>query len=150
MMHTALNSLVTALECDSKTPVCHLNVLPPAEQQRLLVEWNATASEYPRDACIHELFEKQAARRPEAVAVSDESRQLSYRELNTKSNRLAGRLTVLGVGPDRLVAICLNRDVDLLVGMLGVLKAGGAYVPMDPSNPQQRLQDILEEAQPPG
>ena len=100
-----------------------------------------------KDKCIHELFEEQAERNPDAIAVVCEDRELSYRDLNRRSNQLAHYLRELGIGPEKLVAICLERSPELLVGLLGILKAGGAYVPIDPNYPQERLAFILEDTQ---
>ena len=119
-----------------------------AERQQLLVEWNATTAPYPRDRCIHELFEAQVERTPEAVAVVCHEAQLTYRELNQRANQLAHHLQALGVGPEVLVAICLERSLEMVVGLLGILKAGGAYVPLDPAYPPARLAFMLADAQP--
>ncbi len=105
----------------------------------LLEAWNATAAEYPSDTCVHELFEAQAARTPDAVAVVFEDAALSYGELNARANQLAHHLIGLGVRPDDRVAICVERCVEMVVGLLAVLKAGGAYVPLDPAYPAERL-----------
>ncbi len=116
-----------------------------AECQRALLDWNDTKREYPRNECIHQLFEKQAARNPEAVAVVFEDQKLTYGELNAQSNQLAHYLRNLGVGPDGLVGICVERSLEMLVGLLGILKAGGAYVPLDPAYPSERLGFMLED-----
>jgi amino acid adenylation domain-containing protein len=100
-----------------------------------------------KDKCIHELFEEQSERTPDAIAVVCEDRELSYRDLNRRSNQLAEYLCDLGIRPEKLVAICLERSPELLVGLLGILKAGGAYVPIDPNYPQERLAFILEDTQ---
>src|SRR5438093_7921747 len=102
-----------------------------------------------RDRCIHELFEEQAARRPQAVAVTFEDRQLTYGELNSRANQLAHHLRALGVRPETLVGICVERSLEMVVGLLAILKAGGAYVPLDPEYPQERLAFMLAEAQVP-
>jgi amino acid adenylation domain-containing protein len=112
-----------------------------------LVGWNDTQAEYPKDKCIHELFEEQAERTPENVAVVYEDEQLTYRELNEKSNQLAHYLRKLGVGPEVLVGICVERSVEMVVGLLGILKAGGAYVPLDPQYPKERLTFMLNDTQ---
>src|SRR6185369_16092109 len=109
-----------------------LDLLSDAERRQLLVEWNETAAAYPRDRCMHELFEEQAARNPEGRAVVYESSELSYGELNARANRLAHHLKGLGVGPDVIVALCVERSIEMVVGLLGILKAGGAYLPLDP------------------
>jgi amino acid adenylation domain-containing protein len=123
-----------------------LPLLSSSERHQLLVEWNQTASDYPRDRCIHELFEDQVERTPEAVAVVFDDQRLTYRELNERANQLARRLQRLGVGPDTLVGICVGRSLDMVIGLLGILKAGGAYVPLDPEYPKERLAFMLENA----
>jgi amino acid adenylation domain-containing protein len=124
-----------------------LPLLSADERQQLLVEWNDTEADYPVDACIHQLFEAQVERTPDAIAVVFEDEQITYQELNSRSNKIARYLQKLGVGSEVLVGICLERSVDLIVGLLGILKAGGAYVPLDPSYPQERLLFMLEDAQ---
>ena len=124
-------------------------MLTGAERRQLLEEWNATEAGYPRDLCVHELFEAQAKRSPDAVAVVFEQRQLSYGELNARANQLAHYLKARGVGPEVLVGICVERSLDMVVGLLGILKAGGAYIPLDPAYPKERLAFILEETQAP-
>ncbi len=112
-----------------------------------LAEWNETAADYPRDKCIHQLFEAQAAQRPDAIAVTLEGRHLSYGELNRSANQVAHHLLQTGIGPERLVGLCMDRSIEMLVGLLGILKAGGAYVPLDPSYPAERIAFILKDAQ---
>src|SRR5438270_2880267 len=109
---------------------------------RLLREKAASARS--ADASVHRLFEAQAARTPESVAVSHDGRELTYRELNARANRLAHHLRALGVGPEVLVGLCLERSPELVVGLLAILKAGGAYVPLDPAHPAERLPLLLE------
>src|SRR5262249_20231780 len=104
---------------------------------------NDTAADYPRDRCVHELVQEQAARTPDAVAVVFEGRELSYRELNGRANRLAHYLRARGVGAETLVGICVERSLEMVTGLLGVLKAGGAYVPLDPDYPAERLAFML-------
>lgn len=120
--------------------------LTKAEQQQLLVEWNNTATECPLDECVHEKFEYWAASTPEATAVVFESQRLTYYELNARANQLAHYLQSRGTGPEVLVAICLERSLEMVVGILGVLKAGGAYVPLDPAYPSDRLAFLLEDS----
>ena len=116
-----------------------LPLLTSAERHQLLVEWNDTKADYPRNACIHHLFEAQVERTPEATAVVFEGRKLTYRELNARANQLAHYLKKRAVGPDVLVGICVERSLEMVVGLLGILKAGGAYVPLDPKYPIERL-----------
>ena len=116
--------------------VSTLELLTPAERQQLLVEWNATKAEYPEDCPLHALIEAQVARSPDATAVIGDDEQLTYGELNRRANQLAHHLRGLGVGPDVLVGLCMDRSPALWVALLGILKAGGAYVPLDPSYPK--------------
>ena len=125
-----------------------LPLLTPAERQQLLVEWNDTATEYPRHTCLHQLFEEQVDRTPDSVAVVFEGQQLSYRDLNARANELAHYLKMLGVRAETLVAICVERSVEMVVGILGILKAGGAYVPLDPAYPKDRLAFTINDCQP--
>src|SRR5215467_11272969 len=113
--------------------------LTEEERRRLLEEWNATTVAFPRNACVHELFEAQVARTPDRVAVRFGEETLSYQELNEQANQLAHHLRTLGVASGSLVGLCVNRGVRMLVGLLGILKAGGAYVPLEPDNPKSRL-----------
>jgi amino acid adenylation domain-containing protein len=124
-----------------------LSLLPEAERRQLLVEWNNPQAHYPRDRCLHQLFETQVECSPDAVALVFEDQQLTYEELNARSNQLAHYLRNRGVGPQVLVGICLERSLQMVVGILGVLKAGGAYVPLDPASPEERLACILEDSQ---
>jgi len=126
-----------------------LPILTDAERRQLLVEWNDTKRDYPKDQRIHELFEAQVERSPEAVAVVFEDKQLTYRELNCRANQLARYLKRLGVGPEVLVGICVERSLEMVVGLLGILKAGGAYLPLDPEYPKERLAFMLKDAQVP-
>ncbi len=123
-----------------------LPLITDAERQQLLVAWNNTRRDYPKHRCVHQLFEEQAAKRPEAVAVSDEKQEISYGELNQRANRLARRLRALGVAPEELVGICAIRSVEWVVGLLAILKAGGAYVSLDPTYPKERLSFMIEDA----
>jgi amino acid adenylation domain-containing protein len=123
-----------------------IGLLTARERQQLLVEWNDTHTDYPKDQCIHQLFEAQVERTPDAVAVVFEDQQLTYRELNARANQLAHYLQRLGVKPEVLVGICVERSLEMVVGLLGILKAGGAYVPLDPSYPQERLSYILADS----
>ena len=113
----------------------------------MLVEWNATRQPRPEYGCLHQLFEAQTRRTPDAIAVDYEESGLSYKELNRRANQLARYLQTLGVGPDVLVGICLPRSLDLLICLLAILKAGGAYLPLDPGYPSERLLFMLNDAQ---
>ncbi|AUI90618.1 hypothetical protein BVV10_11235 [Xanthomonas oryzae pv. oryzae] len=145
-LEKALEELAEALAHAPETAVNALDVLPQAERDQVLRQWNATAADYPRDACVHELFEAQVARDPSAIAVTQAEVSLTYRELNARANRLAHYLRGLGVGPDDRVAICLERSVEMVVAVLAVLKAGGAYVPLDPHYPPERLSHMLADS----
>jgi len=123
-----------------------LPILTEAERHQLLVEWNNTQADYPKNKCVHQLFEEQVERTPNAIAAIFEEKQLSYQELNAQANQLAYYLQSLGVGPEVLVGLCIDRSIEMLVGLLGILKAGGAYVPLDPSYPLERLQFILKDS----
>jgi aspartate racemase len=123
--------------------------LSEAELHKVLVEWNDTATDYPADKCVHELVEEQAARTPEAVAVVEGKRQLTYRELNERANQLAHVLREKKIGKDVPVGVCLRRSIELAVSLLGVMKAGGACLPLDPEYPQDRLAYMLEDSQAP-
>ncbi|KAF9407841.1 hypothetical protein BGZ76_005976, partial [Entomortierella beljakovae] len=147
-MQKALESLVDALEQSPSKVVRELEVLPNDERETLLESWNATATTYQQHLCIHHLFENQAEQTPDAIAVVYEDNELTYRELNERSNSLAHHLVELGVKPDSLVAICISRSVEMMIGLMAVLKAGGAYVPLDPTFASERLNVILEDASP--
>jgi amino acid adenylation domain-containing protein len=144
----ALEGLADALERAPDTPVRLINVLGEAERHRVVVEWNATAADHPRDRCVHELFEAQVARTPDATAVVFEDTGLSYAELNARANRLAYHLISLGVKPDNRIAICVERGIETVVALLAVLKSGGAYVPLDPSYPAERLAYMFMDSAP--
>ena len=132
-----------------ETPEADLPPLPDkAARHRVLVEWNATEADIPQDKCVHELFEAQAARTPDAIAVVCEGERLTYAELNAKANRLAHHLRALGVRPDDRAAICVERSLAMVVGLLAILKAGGAYVPLDPAYPAERLTFMLKDSAP--
>ncbi|MFD1029738.1 amino acid adenylation domain-containing protein, partial [Paraburkholderia sabiae] len=148
MQHT-LAQLAEALERAPNTPVRELGILPGQERRYLLEELNRTEAVYPSERCIHELFEAQVRRSPEAVALVHENERLSYGELNARANQLAHHLVGLGVTPDQPVAICVARSVAMVVGLLAILKAGGAYLPLDPAYPSARLRQMLEDAAPP-
>ena len=140
-------TLLEEIVDNPKQRVSDFPLLTAAERHQHLVEWNDTDKEYPKDKCLHHLFETQVERTPEAAAVIYEGRQLTYSELNQRANRLANYLQKLGVGPEVLVAICVERSLEMIVGLLGVLKAGGAYVPLDPGYPKERQNFMLRDAQ---
>ncbi|MGD1704673.1 amino acid adenylation domain-containing protein [Dapis sp. BLCC M229] len=139
-------TLLTGIVANPECPISELPLLTEAESHQLLVEWNDTAVEYSTDKCIYQLFEEQVEKTPNAVAVVFEGEQLTYQQLNAKANQLAHYLQSLGVKPDTLVGICVERSLEMVVGLLGILKAGGAYVPLDPSYPRERLAYMLEDA----
>ncbi len=141
-----LEILLRSAAADPSLRLSELPLLPPAERDQLLLEWNATSVARPAEALLHELFEVQVAARPEAVALIWNQQRISYRELDTRAERLAARLSTAGVGPEVRVGLLANRAPELVVGALGILKAGGAYVPLDPAYPRQRLAGILEDA----
>lgn len=143
-METLLHAMV---ENPDRT-LSSLAMLTEQERQQLLVEWNDTRRHYPAGLCIHHLFESQAQRTPDAVALLSEDEHLTYRQLNESANQLAHHLRAIGIGPDALVAICMERSPDLIVGLLAILKAGGAYVPLDPAHPKERVAITLADARP--
>ena len=128
-----LQTLLEGIVANPDQRVSQLPILTQAERNQLLIEWNDTQRDYPKNKCIHQLFEAQVEKSPDAVAVTFEDQQLTYRELNKRANQLAHYLRKRGVGPDVLVAICVERSLEMVVGLLGILKAGGAYVPLDPN-----------------
>jgi non-ribosomal peptide synthetase component F len=140
--------VLEAMVADASASVDALPLLAASERQDQLSAFNDTRAEYPEDKLIHELFEQQAAAQPDAVAVVYEGESLTYAELNARANQLAHYLIGLGVQPDDRVAICTERNTDLIVGLVAILKAGGAYLPLDPSYPRERLAWMLEDAAP--
>ncbi|QDU24170.1 non-ribosomal peptide synthetase/type I polyketide synthase [Urbifossiella limnaea] len=141
-------TLLESMAADPDQPVSAVNLLSDAERRRLVDEWNATQSDFPRDLCAHQLIEAQAARTPDAVAVVAGGRQLTYAELDRGANRLAHVLRGRGVGVGSRVAICLDRSPDMVVAVFGVLKAGAAYIPLDPEFPPERIAMVVEDADP--
>jgi amino acid adenylation domain-containing protein len=140
-----------------EAPICALEVLSDADRHQLLVSFNDTDADYPKDRCIHQLFEEQAQRTPGNLAVvfsepfgpgpSVEEQRLTYAELNARANQLARYLRRMGVKPEAIVGLCLERSVEAVVGIFGILKAGAAYLPLDPALPQERLAFMLAETQ---
>jgi amino acid adenylation domain-containing protein len=147
-MHTALERLVQTLESAPHSPINRIDILPQEERRQLLLDWNDTHTNYPQDKTIQQLFEEQADKTPDAIALVYQDQQLTYGELNGKANQLAQYLRKQGVGPDTLVGICMERSLEMIVGLLGILKAGGAYLPLDPTYPQERLNTMLDDARP--
>ncbi|CAM3115747.1 amino acid adenylation domain-containing protein [Corallococcus sp. ZKHCc1 1396] len=145
-MASHLQTLLEAAVAQPSRPIAALPLLPEDEHHRVLRSWNDATAAFPRDFCIHEHFAVQAVRTPNAPAVTFGPLTLSYRQLDERSNQLAWHLRSLGVGPEVLVGLCVERSVDLVVGMLGILKAGGAYLPLDDSHPAERLAFMLQDA----
>jgi amino acid adenylation domain-containing protein len=143
------STLLANIAAGASSRLCDLRIVTQEERQKLLVGWNATAGDYPRDKFVHELFAAQAAQTPDAVAVVFEDQELSYGELEQRSNQLAHYLRSLGVGPEVVTGLCVERSVDLVIGLLGILKAGGAYLPLDPRHSQERLAYMLADARAP-
>jgi amino acid adenylation domain-containing protein len=141
-------NLLKNLVSDDQQAIAKLALLSAAERQTVLYDWNATQVDYPKQRCVHELFEAQVAKTPNAIAAVYQEQQLSYSELNSRANQLAHHLRALGVLPDVLVGICVERGFDLIIGLLGILKAGGAYVPLDPNYPRERLEFMLQDSAP--
>ena len=139
-------TLLLGIVANPNQSIAKLPILPAVEQQ-LLATWNNTQTAYPQDICIHQLFETQVEKTPDAIAVVFEEELISYRELNQRANQLAHYLQSLGVGSEVLVGLCVERSLEMVVGVLGILKAGGAYVPLDYAYPQERLAFMLQDAQ---
>ena len=139
LLHSAMEHPDTNIEL--------LPILPAAEYKQIVDEWNATQIEFPYDACLHELFEKQAENFPDKIAVVFKDEQLTYGELNRRANQLAHYLQRLGMGPDVLAGVYMERSLEMIIGLYAILKAGGAYVPLDPSYPASRLAFMLEDTQ---
>ena len=141
-------TLLESIVGNPHQPISALPLLTESERQSL-IDWNNSGADFSRDECIHQLFEMQVERTPDAIAVVFEQDSLTYRELNRRANQLAHHLRNLGVGPEVCVAICVERSIEMLVGVLGILKAGAAYVPLDPLYPKDRLAYVLDDARAP-
>ncbi|NEP32365.1 non-ribosomal peptide synthetase, partial [Moorena sp. SIO3B2] len=141
-----LSTMLVGIVTNPNQSISELPLLTESERHQLLVEWNNTQAEYPKDKCIHQLFEEQVERTPDAVAVVFEEQKLTYHELNCQANQLAHYLENMRVRPEVLVGICVERSLEMLVGLLGILKAGGAYVPLDPNYPTERIAYMLEDS----
>jgi amino acid adenylation domain-containing protein len=142
-----LQSLLDQVTVNPDCRISEISLLTDFERQQLLLDWNATEVEYPQ-VFVHEDFERQAAQTPHCVAVEHDGQYLTYAELNRRANQLAHYLKKLGVGPETLVGICMERSFDMVVGLMAILKAGGAYVPLDPSYPRERLRYMVEDSRP--
>jgi amino acid adenylation domain-containing protein len=142
-------TLLAGIVADPDRPLSELPLLTEAERQQLLVAWNDTRSDYTGESCVHQLFEDRAKRSPDAPALIDQDRRLTYGQLNRQANQLAHYLQSLGVGPEVPVGICVERSLELVVALLGVLKAGGAYLPLDPAYPKRRLSHMLSDTRVP-
>jgi amino acid adenylation domain-containing protein len=143
------NALLESAAADADRRVAEVSLLDEAEERTLLEDWNDTAADYPRDLCVHQLFAEQARLNPDATAASFAGESITYGELNGRANRLAHHLRSLGVGPEVMVGVLLERSIDWMVALLGVLKAGGAYVSLDPRYPAERLAFMVEDARAP-
>ncbi|WP_017653093.1 non-ribosomal peptide synthetase [Fortiea contorta] len=140
-------TLLEGIVRNSHQRISELPILTPAERQTLLVEWNNTQVNYVQKACIHHLFEAQVEKTPTDVAVIFAHQKLTYRELNNRVNQLAHYLQNVGVKPETLVGICMERSIEMVIAILAIMKAGGAYLPLDPTYPQERLKFMLADAQ---
>jgi amino acid adenylation domain-containing protein/non-ribosomal peptide synthase protein (TIGR01720 family) len=141
-----LNNLLAGMAADPMQRISDLRMLSQAEHQQLLVEWNRTATNYPRDKSIQQLFEEHVSRAPRARAVVFEDRKLSYEELNAQANQVAHYLVRCGIRPETRVGVCMERSLEMIVALLGILKAGGGYVALEPSSPDQRLQMMFADS----
>ncbi len=148
-MLSHFQTLLEGIVADPNQPLSSLPLLTSAERHQLLVEWNDTRTNYPREKTVSQLFEEQVEQSPESIAVQHAGQQLTYRELNARANQLAHYLRKSGVESEMMVPICLERSVDLIVGLLAILKAGGAYAALDPTYPRERLASMLEDLRPP-
>jgi amino acid adenylation domain-containing protein len=146
---TQLEKLLEGVARDPETAIDALDILIPAERRRFVEELNATATGEPADRPVHRLFSEQAAQRPDAPAVTADGTLLTYGELEARANRLAHHLRGLGVGPESLIGLCVDRSAEMAVGVLGILKSGAAYVPLDPAYPEERLAFLLSDARMP-
>ncbi|HEY7167532.1 MAG TPA: non-ribosomal peptide synthase/polyketide synthase, partial [Candidatus Binatia bacterium] len=139
-------NLLKGIVADPHQRVSDLPLLSDVERDRLLYQWNITKTAYPKDKCVHDLFERQVEQTPGAIAITFGNQQLTYRELNEGANQLARYLQSSGVGPERLVGLFMERSLEMVVGLLGILKSGGAYLPLDPKYPKDRLAFMLEDS----
>ena len=140
------HALIANIVRNPEKPVALLSILTESEQRQIVSTWNETSVAYPSNACVNNLFEMQAERVPNAIAVLQEDKSISYRELDQRANKLAHYLQSLGVKAETFVGVFMNRSIDTVVGLLGIMKAGGAYLPLDPDFPQDRLAFMLEDS----
>ena len=143
-----LEVLLEGFVANPRQAVSAVPMLGDSERRQLVVEWNNTRADYPREKCVHQLIGEQAARTPQAIAAVCEGKQLTYAQLETASNQLANFLRKRGVGTGDRIAICLDRSLEMLIGVVGILKAGAAYVPLDPEFPAERIAAVFEDARP--
>jgi amino acid adenylation domain-containing protein len=141
-----LQTLVEAIVKAPFTPLSQLTFMPKAELRQILMEWNDTKAEYPREKCIHEMIEEQVEKTPDAIAIIFDDQLLTYKDLDQRANQLAHHLQGLGIRPGDKVGICIERSIQMVVGMLGILKAGASYIPLDPAFPMDRLFFMIEDA----
>jgi amino acid adenylation domain-containing protein len=146
LLQQHFENLLTSIIANPDARIAALPLLGAREQQQVLIDWNTTETAYPRAQCIHHLFEEQALRRPNDVAVIFNDRKMTYGELNGRANQLAHYLRKQGVGPDVIVGLAVDRSFEMIVGLLGILKAGGAYLPIDGSYPHERLLFMTKQA----
>src|SRR5215217_1850004 len=145
-LKTHFENLIASVAATPDATIAALPLIGAQEQQQILFDWNNTATAYPREKCIQDLFEEQVRRSPNAVALVFNDRQLTYETLNKRANELAQRLKKQGIGPEVIVGLALERSVEMIVGLLAILKAGGAYLPLDPSYPRERLAYMIEQS----
>jgi len=139
-------TLLKGIATDPDRSIAELALLTPGERKRIVLQWNDTAANLPKERCIHQLFEAQARQTPNRVALEFDGQQLTYRELNRRANQLARHLRTLGAGQEKLIGVCVERSLEMVVGLLAVLKAGAAYVALDPKYPRERIDFMLKDA----
>jgi natural product biosynthesis luciferase-like monooxygenase protein len=139
-------SVLEGLVANPSAKISTLPLLTAGEREEMLVTWNATQADYPREKCVHELFEAQVARTPDATALVFDDDELTYAELNERADRLAAQLRAHGIGPDVLVGVCVERSLEMMIGLLAIHKAGGAYVPLDPTYPKERIGFMIQDS----
>ena len=145
-LSTHFSNILQAIVANPEVKLTEIEILTESEKQRILVEFNDTGTEYPQEKTIHQLFEEQVERTPENIAVVFQEKKLTYRELNERANCLAHELRNQGIGPDTIVAIMIERSLEMMIGLMAILKAGGAYLPIDPNYPQDRIAFMLADS----